>query len=242
MKYDWILFDADGTLLDYNRAEAAALRNAFRRSGLDFKPDYAEIYRKINEQVWRAYEKGEISQAMLRTTRFRRLFEQVGVEAAPDRFSETYLQCLAERSDTIEGAKEVVEALHGNVGQVIITNGLTSVQRPRLANSTIGRYFADVVISDEVGFAKPDRRSFDAACATMGQPKKEGVLIVGDSLTADIRGGNAYGMDTCLFHPTRRSRKQGVKICYENSRLQELLNICYRRSNFTASNPMLRLT
>jgi len=230
VKYNWILFDADGTLFDYDRAEAAALRNAFRRSGLDFMPDYAEIYREINGQVWQAYEKGEISQVMLRTSRFRRLFERLSVAADPDRFSETYLQCLAERSDTIDGAEVVVRALHGNVGQVIITNGLTSVQRPRLANSAIGRFFADVVISDEVGFAKPDRRIFDAAFERMGHPQKEEVLIVGDSLTADMKGGNGYGIDTCWFNPTHRSHNQDVTICYEIRRLPELLNIVRIRS------------
>ncbi|NOZ05966.1 MAG: noncanonical pyrimidine nucleotidase, YjjG family [Chloroflexi bacterium] len=232
MRYNWILFDADGTLFDYERAEAIALQQAFRKRGLTFEPGYAEIYRRINRRAWRAYEKGEITKEMLRTSRFRQLFEEVDAATDSGRFSETYLQCLSEQSGTIEGAEEVVRSLHGTVGQVIITNGLKSVQRPRLANSAIGHYFADVVISDEVGSAKPARGIFDAAFERMGWPQKEEVLIVGDSLTADMKGGNAYGIDTCWFNPTRRPQNQDVTICYEINHLQELLSIVGVRSTF----------
>jgi 2-haloacid dehalogenase len=98
------------------------------------------------------------------------------------------------------------------------------VQRSRLARSPLERYFADVVISEEVGVSKPDAGIFDVAFEGMGHPEKKDVLIVGDSLTSDMRGGIEYGIDTCWFNPERRPRK-GVAVRYEIRRLQELVGI-----------------
>jgi HAD superfamily hydrolase (TIGR01509 family) len=113
----------------------------------------------------------------------------------------------------------------GQVGLVLITNGLKEVQRSRLARSTISDCFSDVVISDEVGAAKPDVRIFQVAFERMGNPEKADVLIVGDSLTSDIKGGNEYGIDTCWFNPAQLVCDQDVEIQYEIRRLDELRTI-----------------
>ena len=226
MKYKWLLLDADGTLFDYDRAEAVALQGVFEWSGIELKPGHYEAYRQINAQIWRAFELGEISQRRLRTRRFELLFEAIHVELDAAAFSERYLTGLSEGAFLVEGAEEVVKSLHGRgVGLVLITNGLKEVQRPRVAKSTIGEYFMDLVVSGEVGVAKPDPRIFEIAFERMGHPAKKDVFIVGDSLTSDIRGGNAVGIDTCWFNPTQKVRDHDVEIRYEIRHLDELLTI-----------------
>jgi 2-haloacid dehalogenase len=222
MRYKWLLLDADGTLFDYDRAEATALQRAFEQFGHEFQPDYAVAYRRINHEIWLQFEQGKISQERLRSRRFELLLDAIHVESDPVEFSVIYIQNLAEGAYLIDGAEKVVKSLVGQVGLVLITNGLKEVQRSRLARSTISDCFSDVVISEEVGVAKPDARIFQAAFERMGHPKKADVLIVGDSLTSDIKGGNAYGIDTCWFNPARLVCDQDVEIQYEIRHLDEL--------------------
>jgi 2-haloacid dehalogenase len=222
MKYRWLLFDADGTLFDYDRAEAAALERTFGQAGLDFDPAYTALYRRINAEIWREFEQGTITPQRLRTRRFELLFAAAGITSGVQEFSARYLRNLAEETHLVDGAKEIVKELYGRAGLVLVTNGLTDVQRSRLARSTIGHYFADVVISEEIGAAKPDRRFFDIAFRRMGNPLKSDVLIVGDSLTSDIKGGSDYGIDTCWFNPRRIPRPLGVEIRYEIDDLKDL--------------------
>ncbi len=173
MNYTWLLLDADNTLFDYDRAEGDALRRTFEALGDGYEPRFAGVYRQINAQIWQQFEQGAISQRKLRTRRFELLFETLGVELDPARFSQLYLTYLGQGTDLLDGAEEVVRALYGKVGLLIITNGLQEVQRPRLANSAIGAYMDGVVISDEVGVSKPDPGIFDIAFEKMGHPARE---------------------------------------------------------------------
>ncbi len=225
MRYKWLLFDADGTLFDYDRAEAVALQRTFEGLGQGFEPDYAEAYRRINAAIWLDFELGKISQIRLRTERFDRLFAAVGVGLDSKAFSERYLRNLALGTDLVDGAKDVIRALHGRVGLMLITNGLADVQRPRFARSALNGYFAGLVISEEVGAAKPHPHIFDVAFRRMGQPRRDEVLMVGDSLTSDVRGGVDYGLDTCWFNPGRRPRSPDLPIRYEISNLREVLDL-----------------
>ncbi len=225
MSYRWILFDADGTLFNYSKAETEALEKAFAASGLRFEATHSELYRRINHRIWLRFERGEIAQSELEVRRFEQLFEALGLEADPERFSARYLLALAEGTHLLDGAEQIVRELHGRVGMVILTNGLKDVQRPRLAGSALDGYFSDVVISEEVGSAKPAPGIFDAAFSAMGHPDKRDVLIVGDSLTSDIRGGSDYGIDTCWFNPEGRPRATDAEISYEIRQLSEVAEI-----------------
>jgi len=225
MKYTWLLFDADGTLFDYDRAEATALRRTFEQTGHLLEPGYVETYRRINQQMWVEFEQGRLSQEKLRTRRFELLFESLGIATDPEVFSREYLRNLAEGTDLIEGAEEVIKALHGRAGLAIVTNGLKEVQGPRLARSAIADCISAMVISEEVGAAKPDQRFFEAAFQRIENPGKDNVLIVGDSLSSDIRGGNNYGIDTCWFNPMGKPPDLDVEIRYEISCLKELLDL-----------------
>jgi 2-haloacid dehalogenase len=225
MRYKWILFDADNTIFDYDAAEFGALRSTFEELGRPLTQEHHQTYREVNHQNWLAYERGEISQAILRTRRFEQFLAAMGMGEDPVTVSRRYLFHLGNRTDLVAGAAEVVKALHGRVKMMIITNGLKDVQRSRFGLSEIGRCFEDIVISEEVGVAKPDGRIFDITFERMGKPNKADVLIVGDSLTSDIRGGLDYGIDTCWFNPGRRPNVLGLEVGYEIGRLEEVLKI-----------------
>jgi len=225
MKYKWVMFDADGTLFDYDKVEVVALESTYEEMGLAYDVAQARIYRQINADMWLDFEQGRISQRRLRTKRFELLFDAAGIQCDTEEFSQRYLANLALGTDLVDGAESVVKSLHGRVGLLLITNGLSDVQRPRFARSTLGQYFPNVVISEEVGVAKPDPKIFTIAFGQMGNPDKGDVLIVGDSLTSDIAGGSLYGIDTCWFNPGRKPREPGLEIRYEIAELAELLEI-----------------
>jgi 2-haloacid dehalogenase len=224
-KYTWLLFDADGTLFDYDQAEAMALSLTFEQQGLAYDPAYLDTYGQMNAQMWLEFEQGSITQERLRTQRFERLFQSAGIDADPLLFSRTYIQRLAEGIFLIDGAVELLSALDGRFGLLLITNGIPEVQRPRLANSALARFFPEMVISGEVGAAKPAKPIFDVAFAKMGNPDKGEVLIIGDSLTSDIQGGCDYGIDVCWFNPNGKPNGLDLQIQYEIQRLDQLLSI-----------------
>jgi 2-haloacid dehalogenase len=223
--YSWLWFDADGTLFDYNRAEAAALRNTFHSLTLPFEDSYLEVYRKINHGLWQALERQEITQAVLRFRRFELLMEAIQVSGSPEQMGSAYVEQLSICSELMEAAYEVLQALHEKSRIAIVTNGLQAVQRGRLENSTIKNFISELIISEEIGAAKPGRAFFDAAFARCGHPAKSEVLIIGDSLSSDIQGGVDYGIDTCWYNPTGEAQPEGVKITYEIKHLHELLEV-----------------
>lgn len=223
MKYKWLIFDADGTLFDYDRAEAHALERTFDQISYPYDPRYLVEYRHINGSLWQAFERGAITQTSLKLKRFEMLCQKLGLEFDPAELSQLYLSNLANGIFLIDGAEETVKALHAHFHLAIITNGLKDVQRPRFASSALKDYFSVVVISEEVGSAKPDNKIFDVAFQKMSDPRKEEVLMIGDSLTSDIAGGINYGIDTCWFNQDHQDRPVDLKISYEIDALHDLL-------------------
>ncbi|MCP4601320.1 MAG: noncanonical pyrimidine nucleotidase, YjjG family [Proteobacteria bacterium] len=224
-KYKWLLFDADGTLFDYDNAEAWALRATFGEHGIGYRDSYQPIYRKINDIMFKDFELGRISSMRLITKRFEMMFSQLNIEQSVEEFSEHYLTNLSKGKDLLPYALETVCRLHPNHEMLLITNGIGNVQRPRFENSTLRPYFSDIVISDEVGVAKPGIEIFKAAFKKMGDPRKEDVLIIGDSLTSDMKGGVNFGIDRCWFNPEGKSNPNGVAITYEISDLRQLVDV-----------------
>lgn len=223
--YRWVLFDADNTLFDFDQAEEAALRGTFLGLGIPFLEEYGSLYHQINAQIWKEFEGGQISAAALRVERFRRLFERAGTDTDPESFSRAFLPNLAGCSQLIPGAEEVVRALCDQVRLGLVTNGLKDVQRPRLEKSPIADCFEVVAISEEIGAAKPDRKFFEAAFAQMGGPAKNEVLLVGDGLSADILGGNGFGLATCWYNPRGLPPDPRIPARFEIRDLRQVLDL-----------------
>ena len=221
--YRWLLFDADGTLFDFERAEVGALARTFAQFDLPMAPGTPEAYRDVNRQCWQALERGELSPEALRTRRFELLFAAEGIAGEAEVFGAAYLRNLAEAADLLDGAAEVLAALRSHYRFAIITNGLAAVQHGRLARSAIRDDIAVLIISEEVGSAKPEAGIFDAAFMAMGHPAKSEVLMIGDSLTADMQGACDYGIDACWYNPFCQPRPARLPITHEISRLDELI-------------------
>ena len=212
-KYTWILFDLDGTLFDYEKAESKAFEQMFNDLSLTYRTEYLHIYQTINTQCWHELEKGRITPEELRTKRFKLLLNALGLIGDPERCSESYLQNLSQVSVMLEGAEEILEYLVKHYRLMVVTNGLAQVQHNRI--QPIAHYFHDMLISEELGVSKPDRMFFEEAFTRMDHPSKNEVLIVGDSLSSDIRGGYSYGIDTCWFNPNGLPKPDDIDITYE---------------------------
>ena len=225
MSYDWTFFDADGTLFDYNAAEAAALEGAFEACGLPYESEIRSLYSEINARIWRDFELGRVSQQDLKTARFDRLFDAVGLTADSMEFSRHYLAILGAQTALLDGAENLVRGMAGKIQMLLITNGLAEVQVPRFAASSIRHCFAEIIISGEIGLAKPDPAIFEYAFERIGRPAKERVLMIGDNLGSDILGGANYGLDTCWYNPAGVANGHGVEPTYEIRELDEILDL-----------------
>src|SRR6056297_350939 len=203
--YKLVLIDADNTLFDYNRAEAYALENSLKDYGFD--GDFGQIrkeYTKINSQMWRQLEKGLVTKEELSTKRFKRLFEPYNLNISPTDFSQKYLSYLGQSNFLMEDAQEIIQYLYENYRVIIVTNGIKDVQYSRLDNSTIKDYNHGVVVSEDIGVSKPDPAFFEHALNLASHHDKKDVIIIGDSLSSDIKGGINFGIDTCWFNFERK--------------------------------------
>lgn len=225
MKYKFLLFDADGTLFNYDKAEILSLEQTFNYFNLEFDLSYIEVYRLINHQLWLEYEKGCVSTDVLKVKRFYLLFEKINIQVNLQLFSDQYLYYMANTTYLIDNALEVIQALHKQYQLILVTNGLKDVQRSRFEKSAIRKYFTKSIISEEVGAAKPDKVFFDAVFHLLGNPARSDVLIIGDGLSSDIQGGHNYNIDTCWFNPKNTPYNINFKSIYEIASLLELLQI-----------------
>lgn len=227
--YTWLWFDADGTLFDFHQAESIALEQAFRSVDTPFDGECLASYRRINQELWQALEQRAITSEVLPVRRFELLLEALQLTCSPSQLSAAYLEHLALRTELVDGALEVLRALRETYRFAIVTNGLQAVQRSRLARSEIREYIDELIISEEVRAAKPKAEFFEAAFARMGYPDRSEVLLIGDSLTSDMRGGVDYGLATCWYNPAGEPRPADLPITHEISHLCELLEILGQR-------------
>ncbi len=202
--YRAIFFDADDTLFDYPKAERAAVRACIREFRIPLGlGKFIASYRRHNKEVWQAFERGETDQATLRVERFRLLAAEYGFADLPvEKLSVFYLDALADQPHLYPGALAAIRALAGTYPLAMITNGIALVQRKRFGASPITKYFRAVVISEEVGIAKPDPRIFAPALQAIGVEAGD-VLYVGDSVTSDMAAARNAGMDFCWLNPGR---------------------------------------
>jgi len=218
-----LLFDADDTLFDFPRAETNALKWTLEQAGLPFQPEFFGLYARFNQQVWQEFEQGEVTSQELRVKRFRLFFDETHLNGNPQAISPLYLRNLALGTDLLEGAEHVVRALKGCYHLALVTNGLKDVQRPRLEGSALSDCFEKVFISEEVGAAKPSQAYFEAVFRQIGQPPKASILLVGDSLTSDMKGGVDYGIHTCWYNPAGKTTE--LPVTYQISQLSELIKL-----------------
>ncbi len=225
MPYSWILFDADNTLLDFTSASKKAFAQAVTKLKIPNRPNLFSRYKKANHLVWTAFENGQIDAITLRKKRFELFLEDIEVDRDPVLFNQLYLDNLVEHSELLPGARQLLDHLHGKIKLGLITNGLKEVQRPRLTHTRTDHYFDVIVVSDEIGLAKPDAAYFDYVFKEMGLPPKKKVLIVGDNLHSDIKGGVNYGVDTCWYNPDGQPNESGITPTHHAQNFDQMLEI-----------------
>jgi YjjG family noncanonical pyrimidine nucleotidase len=228
--YRWIVFDADGTLYDFNAAETTALNQTFGAFGLEVTPEIHAAYRSISLDLWAAFERGELSSATLRVRRFEILLGDFGFDPEPQQVSDRYIRDLGGQNPLLPDAKAVVETLALRFKLLLATNGIAEIQRRRFGGSEIRPFFRDVVISDEIGVAKPDPAYFDVVFDRMGHPERSEVLMVGDGLSSDIAGGVGYGIDTCWINAAADHNESEPRPTYIIDRLTDLFPIVLESS------------
>lgn len=226
VSYDVVLLDADDTLFDFYRAETYALEATLNAFGYDAPLDgYMERFRAINAQVWHEYETGASTSAQIRVKRFVLLLGELGQSFDPEEVSATYVDRLGEATFLVPGARELLEALRLQVPLGLVTNGISAVQRSRLARSGIGDYFDAIVISDELGIQKPDPGIFRAALDRIGGTATDRVIMVGDGLHSDIRGAINAGIDSCWLNLRGKPAEPEIAPTYTVSSIAEVRSV-----------------
>ena len=237
MKYELVLIDLEDTLFDYSKTEDSAFRKTFEKMGFfqvnqiekeKIEENYEKIrkrYKEINLQLWKDLEKGAVDKDRLKVVRFEKIIEEFDLKYDPHEMSELYLKKLGEGIFPFEATEKLCEYLHSKYKVGIVTNGIKEVQHSRIENSKIAKYIDKIIISDEVGVNKPDKRIFEYAMNYFEIMDKSEVIMIGDSLGADIKGGQNAGIDTCWVNLRNNVNDTGIVPKYEVRKLEELFEI-----------------
>lgn len=224
-RYATVLFDLDHTLLDSETSMAAAYEHTMHGIGIDDPWPLHPVFERINRALWDAVERHEISPEEVRFARFTQFLDELRLDADPVAMAEQYVEQLGASGDLFEGVIDVLDALRPHVSLALITNGIGQVQRARIARLGLEPYFEAVVISGEVGAAKPGTGIFDLVFDALGTPDRRGAVIVGDSLSSDIRGGANYGIDTVWYNPEAKPVPADMTVTHVIGDLHELVDL-----------------
>lgn len=211
-----ILWDIDGTLLNFDKAEKYALRQCFVKFHLkECTDDMISRYAEINKRYWKRLETGEITKEQVLLDRFSEFFQQEHICCHNIKeFNDEYQMRLGDKIFFNDDSKSLLERLKGKAKQYAVTNGTYVAQKRKLENSGLNVLFDGIFISDQIGFEKPDIRFFDHIWKQTGIYEKKDVLIVGDSLTSDMQGGNNAGIRCCWYNPGDKENNTNIKINY----------------------------
>lgn len=222
-----ILWDVDATLLNFELAEKAAMERCFSMFEMgDCTQEMLSRYSKINRSYWQRLERGELTKPEVLVGRFEEFFgkEGIPVEKAAA-FNEEYQVRLGDTVFFHDNAYELIKELQGKVKQAIVTNGTVVAQERKLEKSGLNKLITDIFISDQIGAEKPSPKFFEKVWEELGPYKKEEVMIVGDSLTSDMQGGNNAGIRCCWYNPKGLKNETSVHVDYEITNLWQVKDI-----------------
>jgi YjjG family noncanonical pyrimidine nucleotidase len=227
MNYPFLLFDADDTLFDFPKASARAFAVMCEKHSISNTPETYQIYHDINKVLWAAFDRGEVTKEYLTLERYVRFLKALDISNQdPAQCNRDYLTALGESVFPLPYAEEVCQELALRGHQLyIVTNAVASVQRSRLDRSGFSRWFQGAFISEEAGASKPSKAYFDYVRAQLPELTAENCLIIGDSLSSDIKGANNAGLPCCWFNPKGQPLQEGLHADYEISDLRQLLDI-----------------
>ena len=224
MKYKRILLDAEDTLFDFQAGNRRAVAELMEELGLA-SPTVFDEYQSINHACWQALERGEMTQAVLHVERFRRFLATKNRDDDPQTVADRFAELLGRQAIPFPHAEDVVKALSEKLPVTLLTNGITVIQRARLSRTPIRQWIDDVVISQEVGAAKPDPRIFEIALNGLDA---RDALMIGDGVRSDVEGANRAGIDVCWYNPGGAALPDGLHAEYEIRDLRDCLAVAFQ--------------
>ena len=220
--FEILLLDLDDTILDFAATERKGMIRLLEYIGVQPTEEVLHRYHVINLRHWEMLEKGQLTREQLGPSRFAVLFSELGITADPLQCQALYRQYLSEGDDVLPGAREALERLRGRYRLFAATNSSVYVQNGRLARTGLRPCFENVFVSEELGADKPSEAFFCRCFAQIEGFRKEKAMMVGDSLTSDILGGNNAGIATCWINPKHRPRREGIRVDHEIETLSQL--------------------
>ncbi len=221
-----LLWDVDGTLLDFDYSMRYSLRKCFRTVGRELTEEMIERYAQINDSYWKKLERGEVTRQELLSARFRDFFAEYGLTGIDQQaFREEYQKGLGSTYAFLDDALTVVKSLQGHFRQYAVTNGVTATQENKLKLSGLSEVMDGIFISETVGAAKPSRAFFDCCLEQLEEKDKDRILIIGDSMTSDILGGKQAGIRTCWYNPGEKPHACEYRADYEIAVLQQIYEV-----------------
>ena len=225
MKYDHVFLDSDNTLLDFDKAQEGAFAELLARHGVGYTDELYARYSELNHGYWKRFEMGAITKSKLCAERFEVFFGELGITVDGIDDDTFYQQALSRQYQHMPYAEPVCQALKNRAKLTVVTNGVGTTAHSRLSGSGLDKYMSHIVVSELVGHNKPSREFFDAAFKIAGCKPGDKIIIVGDSLSSDIRGGINADIDTCWYNPKAVPAPDDMNITYTVRDLRQLLDI-----------------
>ena len=220
--FEFLFLDLDDTILDFQKAEHVALSKTLESCGLEPKESVLKRYNQINKAHWEALERKEMTRDQVLLGRFQTLFAEVGITVDAQAVASAYETNLSMGHWFMPGAEEAVERLSKKYKLYLASNGTAKVQAGRLASANISRFFQEIFVSQEIGANKPALEYFERCFARIPDFDKSKAIMVGDSLTSDILGGQNAGIATCWVNPDHKTGREDIRVDYEIEALSQL--------------------
>ncbi len=225
--YKYLFWDIDGTVLDFLASEAYAIRLLFKKYNIgECTDEMLKMYSEINSRYWNMLEKNERTKAEILVERFQEFFKIIGADIKiAEKFNEEYQITLGDHIEFVDKAKETLLSQKGKYILVAVTNGTKLAQDKKLRTSGLDKIFDEIFISEDVGAEKPNKEYFDYVLEKLGITDKKEVLLIGDRLSSDVKGGFVAGIDTCWFNPEHNENTLNIPVKYEIDDLGKLEEI-----------------
>ena len=229
VRYPILLLDADGTLYDFKTSQAHALERAYRGAEfggiLPYSCEILEQYSRVNQSWWQRLERGECTKEELQLGRFREFFAALGLSFDPAEFNRMYMEELGNGTYLLPHAEEVCRELAKTCSLYIVTNGVSRTQRRRIGGSALNGLFREIFVSEDAGVPKPEAGYFEYVFSHLGEVDRKNILLVGDSLSSDMKGAENAGLDSCWFNPQSAPLPEYPHITFTIRDLRELPTI-----------------
>lgn len=220
-----LLFDVDNTILDFDRCSYTSMKAAFSQFKLKFTDDMYDVFKEVNQGLWKQVQEGTLSKDGLYKIRWDMIFKRLGIVADGRKFERMFLTMLSQSSVSVVGARDLLEYLMPKYTLCVASNAPYKEQVRRLTNADFIKYFKFLFMSEKIGHQKPTKDFFDTCLEQIGPIEKSDVMMIGDSLSADINGATIYGIKTCWYNPNNYKTPRVMPPTFVINKLADLKTI-----------------